>query len=321
MPNLLINGLPAVPPRAAPPPVPGNRPWGLQLSTLQSLAELSQWIEQHLGIGFEPALAEVLDALQRLHRQHPTVAELARAAGVSLVEAERVVVRLAGTAALSLNGDAVQGHARRIVVTPRLAEVMAELRRKLNRTLVTRQDLRGRHLHNAVGDSRLRRDVDEVFDRFFELEWVHLHHWGGSCYLMSQLLQQVLSAGGWACRIVHGHIEVRQGERRGTLGAPGIAKPGQLDGHAFCLVGERWLVDFGLGGLRRHVDRHFFWAVALPWAETADNTLRAELSHARVGVARWHVGHPAQGAEEQLGTCEHLARELLKRTDWEASTA
>lgn len=321
MPNLFINGLPASPPQVPTHTADGPRPWGLQLSTLQFLAELSQWSQQQLGIGFEPALAEVLDALQRLHGQHPTVAELAQAARVPIADAERVVIRLAGTAALSFSGDASAAKARRIVVTPRLAEVMVELRRKLDSTFVSRLDLRSRHLHNAVSDARLRGFIDEVFDRFFELEWVHLHHWGGSCYLMSQLLQQVFTQDGWSCRIEHGHILARKGTRQGTLGAPGVAKPGQLDGHAYCIANERWLIDFGLGGMRRHVDRHFFWAVALPLSEGPTPSHRAAFDHARIGHATWCSGAPAAGAAEQVQLCERLAAELLHRAGWATSTA
>jgi hypothetical protein len=302
--RMIINGLPL-------PTSPSVAlPWAAPLSTLRALSDLHAWLQQHLGVGFDPALVEVLAALEPIHREgrHASVAELSEATRLPRGDVHRVITRLAGSGALKLLRMGPEQH---IQLTPRMAEVLAELRGRLNQALVMRGDVRERHLLNRVTDGRLRAHVDAVFDRFDELEWLHLHNWGSSCYLMAQLVAGALAARGLATRVQTGYVEARLGRMRGLLGAPGTAREGQVGGHAFCVLEERCLIDFGLGNARRLINRDFFWAAAMDLALEGD--VVAVVEHPRVGRVLWRSGWAPPEGEAQLAHCQPVSEELLRR--------
>ena len=54
------------------------------------------------------------------------------------------------------------------------------------------------------------------------------------------------------------------------IGYQGFAHQGQKEGHVICLVEDKYLIDFGLGNLRKHYAADFRPALACPLVSNAD---------------------------------------------------
>jgi hypothetical protein len=54
-------------------------------------------------------------------------------------------------------------------------------------------------------------------------------------------------------------VEITHPQGAYKLGAQGLAQPGQIDGHAMCVIDESTIFDFGLGNVRKGYRRDFYW--------------------------------------------------------------
>jgi len=158
------------------------------------------------------------------------------------------------------------GHAARVVPTERFVELLKQYQTKFESHFILRKDLRERQLLASAPDARLQRLVDTLYDHFHDIGWLYLHNFGGICFLMSSLVRRVAVAYGFKARLESCHVEIRGDERAFMLGSPGYAAPGQIEGHAVCIIDDALLVDFGLGNVRRGFRRDFYWGLACPYA-------------------------------------------------------
>lgn len=147
--------------------------------------------------------------------------------------------------------------------TERLALLLQAYGEQVERLFIVRADLRAQQLLVAVADAPLGAEIAQWYDHIHDLGWLYLHNFGAVCFLMASLVQRIATLHGYPARVLSGHVEITGPARRFRLGAPGVARPGQVDGHAVCLIDERVLVDFGLGNVRRHFRRDFVWGVAV----------------------------------------------------------
>ena len=127
---------------------------------------------------------------------------------------------------------------------------------------ILRKDLRDRQLVVVAQDDALSHFAAALYDHFYDLGWFYLHNFGAVCFLMASLVARVAATHGYRARVASCYVEIAYGENRYLLGAQGYAKPGQIDGHAVCILEECMLVDFGVGNVRRNYRRDFPWALA-----------------------------------------------------------
>ena len=122
----------------------------------------------------------------------------------------------------------------------------------------------------VVKDADLARDLSRIADDFDILGF--FHHFGSSCFAMSALLAQILTAKGYKARVQGCYAEIRQGNGVFYIGYQGFAHQGQKEGHVVCLVDDKYLLDFGLGTLKKHYAADFKPALACPLVSNADGT-------------------------------------------------
>lgn len=199
--------------------------------------------------------------------------------------------------------------------TARFGELLQQFTEASNRHYVPRRELRD---HQLVVDSNLAPDqvdfIEMVYDRFHDLGWLYLHNFGAVCFLMALLVQKVAALHRRRARTVSGHVVARRPDGRGfSLGDPSRVLPGQVAGHAFAVLDDGVLVDFGLGNLRRYFTRSFPWGVAcLPQGERQPG-LAGELVLPRGGLMQWKDDWSAPESAAEFSKLEPLAQQLVHR--------
>lgn len=184
---------------------------------------------------------------------HPEPVLLER---VGQMEAAGLLARPAGAAA---SGAAESGV---YVPTPQFFALLQEFSKQFDSLFILRKDLRDQQLLVVAQDGPMHDFAATLYDCFYDLGWLYLHNFGAACFLMASLVARVATALGYRARIESCYVEIAKGEGRYLLGAKGYAKPGQIDGHAVCILEECMLIDFGLGNVRRNYRRDFPWALA-----------------------------------------------------------
>lgn len=139
--------------------------------------------------------------------------------------------------------------------------------------------------------------VETWFDRFEDLGWIHEHHAGAMCFLMALLLREVARLHGHAARVVSGCLDLDWPDRIYSIGGPALDEPGAIAGHAFCVVDEAAVVDFGLGVARRGPLRAMYWGLAAPLRRAGGVLAELPLGDRRRAIWRDDWRHPASQAE------------------------
>lgn len=174
------------------------------------------------------------------------------------VLAQLAAMRDAGLLALV----ATEGGRALIAPTRRFVGLLEEYSERFERLFIVRDDLRRRQLLVASSDPERAAFAELVFDRMHDLGWLYLYNYGAACFLVASLVRRIALAHGHQARVASCYVEIASDKGSYLLGAQGYAKPGQVDGHAVCIVDEALLVDFGLGNVRRSYRRGFPWGLA-----------------------------------------------------------
>ena len=116
------------------------------------------------------------------------------------------------------------------------------------------------NLINHLPPGKLTVDVNQLFQDFDYLGI--LKNYGSYCLFINSLLSLVLRKKQYEVKLIacYAQLDNRQNQRF-LLGHPAHIDPGQLADHIFCLVNDQYLVDFGLGNLRKF-DHDFAQAAA-----------------------------------------------------------
>lgn len=307
MANYLVNGVPLFAPgqeQAA------GRGWLAtrdRQAAVGSLREIAGCAEQVFGTALPSGMRDLLPVLA----DQPgalTLPQLAQRAGVDVDAARGVVAALLQRGLLRESGG--DGAAPGFEPAPRLAAAVEQFTELVDRAVVSRAALRRALLLGAAPDAATAALLQRVFDAFFDLGWLYLHNWAGTCTMMAQLVCRALQWHGAAARVQLGTLVVDRDGRSFGLGREGGAGPGQFDGHAYCVVDERLVVDFGLGNLRRAFRRDLPWALTAPLQPAG--AVLATLAHPRIGRATWFTDwQPASGLAE-LDKAAPLADELMQ---------
>jgi hypothetical protein len=127
---------------------------------------------------------------------------------------------------------------------------------------------------NQIADEEIRSVLSRIYHDFEYLNF--FRDYGACCFAITHLLCFALKKKGYQVRPIACIDQINEKHRRFLLGVPGFAKPGQVEGHVVCLLEERYLIDFGLGNVRRYFDHDFVQAIAIECNPSA--TVYAELN-------------------------------------------
>lgn len=172
----------------------------------------------------------------------------------------RQLHRLEEAGMLVLASDADRGLVLR--PTERFLSLLDNYSRMFESLFIVRRELRGQQLLVHTSDAMLGDLARSLYDHTYDLGWLYLHNFGNVCFLMASLVQRLAEVHGRRARIASCYVRIQHGESAYLLGAQGYAKPGQIDGHAVCIIDEALIVDFGLGNVRKGYRRDFHWGVA-----------------------------------------------------------
>jgi DNA-binding MarR family transcriptional regulator len=233
-------------------------------SLLQGISDARRWLAEHIPVTqtmagydlFLLAAARVL-ASQPLHP--PVLRELLHYDGPAV---DAAIADMIAAGLLVEHKDRDDRARDTLLPTALLIELLNQFSNKFESIFISRQNLRDEQLLIAVAESRLHDIVEALYDHFYDLGWLYLHNWGSSCFLMASLVKRAAESYGYQARIHSCYVEICRDDNKFMLGAQGFAKPGQIDGHAVCIIDERIIVDFGLGNVRRGYRRDFLWAIA-----------------------------------------------------------
>lgn len=281
---------------------------------LQSMAEVRNWIVQHvptatslvgydlfLKLGNDHFAGLPLD-LQALYRSLPHPREA--------IDASLQQMRQAGLLEYALGTDNAPAS---LVLSDRFVALLAGYQRKFESLFILRKRLRDEQLLVHCGDAELSHFAQSLYDHFYDLGWFYLHNFGAVCFLMASLVKRVARAHGYDARVESGHVEITAPDVHFSLGGKGYAKPGQIDGHAMCVINDRLILDFGLGNVRKGYRRDFPWALGCEYQpRPAENILGAIVVPSGETVT-WKNDWRSPGTDEELKNYEPAVEQLFQR--------
>jgi hypothetical protein len=196
-----------------------------------------------------------------------------------------------------------------IVPTPKLVSLLRAFHQKFETLFIPRSHLRARQLVISTENRALGQFVEVLYDRFFDLGWLYLHHYGSACFMMASLVKGVAQAHGHGARVEIGYVKMGPRESVFLLGGKGYAQPGQVDGHAVCIIDDAVLVDFGLGSARRFYRKDFPWAIAADY-RPCDGTMATVTLLGR-GAVVWKNDWRSPQAEHEVARSLPMVEKLL----------
>ncbi|MBC3907126.1 hypothetical protein [Undibacterium umbellatum] len=112
----------------------------------------------------------------------------------------------------------------------------------------------------VVKDRQLAHELRQIADDFETIDF--FQQYGSCCFAMSAMLTQLLTEKGYRARVQGCYAEIKQDNNIFYVGYKGYVQDKQKEGHAVCIVEEQYLIDFGLGALRKFHDKDFSHALA-----------------------------------------------------------
>jgi hypothetical protein len=233
-------------------------------SLLQGIADVRRWLVERVPLtrsiaGYDLFLQVANDYLAgRPLERKSLLKELPHSA--KIVAAQLQKMELAGLLVEQRAGQAT--HATHLLATKKFIALLHSYSNQFESMFILRKGLRDQQLLVVTDHVELRHFAESLYDHFYDIGWLYLHNFGAVCFLMASLVKRVAIGYGHQARIASCYVEIANGEQRYMLGAEGFAGPGQIDGHAVCIVDEALIIDFGLGNVRKGYRRDFPWAVA-----------------------------------------------------------
>jgi hypothetical protein len=281
---------------------------------LQSVASMRAWVGEHIPLARSLLGYDLFIKLgSDLCADGPLDVD-SFAAGLANPR-EQVLEHLASMqeAGLLLVAPGIDG--RQVIhPTGQFVGLLEEYTERFERLFIVREGLRSRQLLVSSSDPGLARLAEVLYDRMHDLGWLYLHNFGAACFLMAMLVRRVALAQGHAARVASCHVELAHAQGRFLLGARGYAKPGQVDGHAVCVVDESVVIDFGLGNVRRGYRRDFAWGVACDYQRDGAVLARLALPGERVTWKDdWQTPHTQRELDRYAAAIEPLYQQYAAR--------
>ncbi|WP_342113363.1 hypothetical protein [Pseudoduganella sp. OTU4001] len=225
-------------------------------------------------------------------------------------EVRTIVASMAQAGLLEAISDG-GGDSVRIIPTQRFVDLLKQYQTKFESVFIPRKDLRGRQLAADVHDPRLYHLVETMYDHFHDIGWLHLHNYGAVCFLMASLVKRVAMAYGFKARVEICHAEIRSKEFNFFLGTKGYAAPGQIEGHAVCIIENAVLVDFAVSSVRRTLRRDFYWGLATEFAQHGE--VIGQLQLPGDASVTWKNDWQTPDGPAEIAKYEVLVEELFKQ--------
>lgn len=280
-------------------------------SLLQDVAEIRNWTIQHLP---QAGSMVAYDLFLKIGNDHfcdntLTLSELCKGLPHSEDEVRRNVAAMVQSGLLEAMADSASAIVR-IAPTQQFVELLKQYQAKFESVFIPRKDLRQRQLLADVHDRRLHHLVETMYDHFHDLGWLHLHNFGAVCFLMASLVRRVATAYGFQARVEICHAEICTQEFNFYLGSPGYANPGQIEGHAVCIIDDAVLVDFAVSSVRRTLRRDFYWGLATEYAPRDEVLAQLQLPG---GTICWKNDWQTPDGPAELAKYEALVEELFRQ--------
>ncbi|PXX43019.1 hypothetical protein [Undibacterium pigrum] len=112
----------------------------------------------------------------------------------------------------------------------------------------------------VVKDRQLAHQLRQIADDFEIIDF--FQQYGSCCFAMSAMLAKLLTDKGYSARVQGCYAEIKHDHSIFYVGYKGYVKDKQREGHAVCIVDEQYIIDFGLGTLRKFYDKDFSHALA-----------------------------------------------------------
>jgi hypothetical protein len=154
-------------------------------------------------------------------------------------------------------------------------------------------------LINHLPSGALSFDVDQLFNDFTYLGL--LKNYGSCCLFINSLLCRALRKKQYQTELIVCYAQLVEEQRRFLLGHPDYTAPGQLAGHVFCVVDNQYLIDFGLGNLKKF-DPDFAQAVACTTSKDAN--FIASITTSSHQTLTWLNNHTIPGLEMAIDAQE-----------------
>lgn len=143
---------------------------------------------------------------------------------------------------------------------------------------------------NHLPPGTLSVDIDQMFTDFDYLGL--LNNYGSYCLFINSLLYRALRKKQYQAELISCYAQLEVEKRIFLLGHPDHIDQGQLAGHIFCLVDNQYLIDFGLGNLRKFAP---YFAQAVACKTTKDTNYIASITTTSDQTLTWHGNHLIPG--------------------------
>lgn len=127
-------------------------------------------------------------------------------------------------------------------------------------------------------DRTLYQDIQDreastlILQIFADLEFLGvIKKYGTHCLFINTLLQRILSYEGYRVEIRTCNAIIDRENKRFFLGSKEFTLQHQLATHVVCILDETFLIDFGLGNVRKGFDPDFVQAISLQIKPIADS--------------------------------------------------
>jgi len=242
---------------------------------LQSVARMRNWVVEHVPggdsmLGYDLFLKLGNDVVAG---QPLTVSALAQGLPYTQDAVAAQLQRFEESGLVTLSNDADLG--LQLQPTPRFLKLLDQYSLAFESVFIVRTELRAQQLLIQSDHAELAGFARVLYDRMYDLGWLYLHNYGSACFLMASLVRRVAELHGRQARVASCYVELDQHREDGSvsrylLGSKEHVKPGQIAGHAACIIDEQLVVDFGLGSVRKHHRRDFYWGAIGDYRRTGD---------------------------------------------------
>jgi hypothetical protein len=275
-------------------------------SILQSVAQVRNWVVEHVPgtdsmLGYDSFIKLGNDVVAG---QPLCLSALASQMPYSSDAIAGQMRRFEELGLVTLSNDADRG----LVLHPtqQFITLLKQYSLVFESKFIVRDELRGRQLLVQSEHAALAQLCSVLYDRMHDLGWLYIYNFGSTCFMMASLMRRLAELHGHKARVVSCYVEIKGAEQSGgdiryRLGAPGYAKPGQIDGHAACLIDDALLVDFGLGNVRRGYRRNFYWGTIADYRREDVTIARLALPNGDSMV--WKDDYQSPDTETELANC------------------
>jgi hypothetical protein len=282
-------------------------------SLLQAIADVRNWIvanvplttsmvgyDLFLKLGNDLFIGRDLD-IKAVCSELPYSEETVRLQIEKMVEA--------GLVAVVDNGNEFDGRSRHLRATAKFADLLDNYYKKFGSQFILRKELRAHQLFVHAAKTDLIGFTETLYDHFYDLGWFYLHNFGAICFLMASLVKRAAVEHGHRARIESCYVELLGPDVRYLLGGKGHAKPGQIEGHAMCVIDDAIVIDFGLGNMRRGYRRDFYWGMACDYQP--DGHVLARMILPTGETVAWKNDWQSPDSEAELKKYEPVVEQLF----------